>query len=91
MGIFDGIGRIFELAAAPVAGFVTGGPQGAIQGYAAAGKEQAFERELENAKMFDYSNPLSGGSAPIRQSQFSAPASSSFFGNVGQTLGNIGS
>ena len=90
MNIFKSIGKVFESAAAPVLGFLTGGPMGAIQGYAAAGKAKTFERNMENANMFDYSNPLSGGSAPYRLPQVAAPASSSFFGNVGQTLGDFG-
>ena len=48
MGLFDGIGRLFETVAAPVVATVLGGPATGLKTYAAQGRARTSERNLES-------------------------------------------
>ena len=90
MGLFDGIGRLFETVAAPVVSTVLGGPTAGLQTYAAQGRLRAADRNLERAKQMYQQDPgLSQGFTGMNPSTASA-GSGGFFGNLGQSIGSFG-
>lgn len=90
MGLFDGIGRLFETVAAPVVATVLGGPQQGLQTYAAQGRQRSAERNLERANQMFQRDPGFSSGFTDYQSLPSSSGSSSFFGNLGQTIGGFG-
>lgn len=90
MGLFDGIGKLFETVAAPVAYTVLGGPTAGLQTYAAQGRQRAADRNLERAKQMYQQDP--GLQQGFTGNAFPAPSvpSQSFLSGLGQTIGGFG-
>ena len=90
MGFLDLIGNIFETVAKPVASFAIGGPSAAVQSVSVKGKPAPILERNEAQNMFDYSNPMSGGSNQIARGTVAAQTSPGFFGDLGSTIGGFG-
>jgi len=90
MGLFDGIGRLFETVAAPIVSTVFGGPTAGLATYAEQGRQRTANRNLERAKnMYQQDPGLSRGFTGFNPTTAST-GSGNFFGNLGQTIGGFG-
>ena len=83
MGLFDGIGRIFEPFVSAGIGAVTSGPIGAATGLARGGQQAAAKNRLENSMA--YNDPYSSGfgSYGSQVAVTPSPASTGFFSEGG--------
>ena len=90
MGFFDLISNVAETVAKPLISFATGGPTAAVFAASQRGKPAPILERNEAQQMFNYSNPLSGGSAPIVSAPVTSASSGGFLSNLGQTLGGFG-
>ena len=88
MGFLDSIGTVLSRVVPTVIGGVTGGPAGAITALAGVENAKRQQKELERAEFMYQNDPglASGftGIAPVQSSP------SSFFGGLGQTIGDFG-
>lgn len=90
MGFFDSISTVFERAVPTAIGFATGGPIGAATSFAGVERAKGQQRNLERQELMYQQDPgLSQGFSGI-QPQNMTSGSSSFFGNLGQTIGGFG-
>ena len=90
MGLLDGLGRIFETVAAPVAAFVTGGPTTALATYANQGRARTAERQiLENSKMA-YTDPFDSGFGTNNNLNQSSSNTGGFFSDLGSGIASFG-
>ena len=90
MSFLDAFGTVLDRVIPTAVGFVTGGPAGALT--AAAGVERAKKQEkvMERAEYMYLQDPgLSRGLTGL-QPIATSNNSSSFFGNLGQTIGDFG-
>jgi len=90
MGFFDSIGTVLERVVPTAIGFATGGPIGAATSFAGVEKAKRNEQRMEN-QMSIYSG---FGEGQVR-STFPpgtgvSEGGTSFFGNLGQTIGGFG-
>ena len=90
MGLFDGIGRLFETVAAPVVATVLGGPATGLKTYAAQGRARTSERNLERSGMFNDFTERQMGTLQNNPTPSYTGNRTSFFGNLGSTIGNFG-
>lgn len=83
MGLFDGFGRFFESLAKPVVSGVLGGPTAGLQTYAAQGRAQAAQTNLEGTNTMNYIDPFSTGTGSFGAPTVSPTASPGFFSQGG--------
>lgn len=90
MGLFDGIGKLFETVAAPIVSTVFGGPTAGLATYAAQGRQRAAVQTFERTKQMYQNDP--GISKGLLGTSFPQPSvpSQSFLGGLGQTIGGFG-
>lgn len=90
MGLFDAIGTVLERVVPTAIGFATGGPIGAATSLAGVERAKRTEKNIERAEYMYQQDPgLSQGFNGVTSRQASS-GSSSFFGNLGQTIGGFG-
>tara|TARA_R110002050_G_scaffold114570_1_gene230177 strand:+ start:1361 stop:2239 length:879 start_codon:yes stop_codon:yes gene_type:complete len=90
MGFLDSIGTVLERVVPTAIGFATGGPIGAATSFAGVERAKQTEKNLERAEFMYQQDPgLSQGFTGMSPSTASS-GSSSFFGNLGQTIGGFG-
>jgi len=90
MGFLDAIGTVLERAVPTVIGFATGGPIGAATSLAGVERAKRTEKNIERANFMYQQDPgLSQGFTGVSPIAASS-GSSSFFGNLGQTIGSFG-
>ncbi len=90
MGFLDSIGTVLERVVPTAIGFATGGPIGAATSFAGVERAKRTEKNIERAEYMYQQDPgLSQGFSGVTSGRASS-GSSSFFGNLGQTIGGFG-
>lgn len=90
MGFLDSLGTVLDRVVPTAIGFATGGPIGAATSFAGVERAKRTEKNIERAEyMFQQDPGLSQGYSGIAPARASS-GSSSFFGNLGQTIGGFG-
>ncbi len=90
MGFLDSIGSVLDRVVPTAIGFATGGPIGAATSLAGVERAKRTEKNIERAEFMYQQDPgLSQGFSGVAPATAQS-GSSSFFGNLGQTIGGFG-
>lgn len=90
MGLLDSISSVLERVVPTTLAFATGGPAAAITTAAGVERAKKNQKNLERAEFMYQQDPgLSQGFSGLQPSRASI-GSSSFFGNLGQSIGGFG-
>jgi len=90
MGFLDSLGTVLDRVVPATIGFATGGPLGSATALAGVERAKKTEKNIERAEyMFQQDPGLSQGFTGVAPARASV-GGSSFFGNLGQTIGGFG-